>query len=445
MANPMQTGSYQVFSPYAGSDSGCTNGVFLFPPNFIYNQSITLVIRFIYSGSPNYKQYNFSAANNVDFQLALVPGQSHGNSPAEVNVQITVLANNAWMCGQSARQSLMSNFTSFITQIEAQFELGATPFLISGATSIIAGQIAEIMPAPLVETLFYRYGFNSGLAAGSNTSVNLTPGMRLRVEFEATQFVSPGSPFNSYISNGQLYYYVSSIPGANNQRFLAFDPFLGQIAGPKIQQTGSAPFPASGIIDLESAGMARRYYQLVYPQNMIAGNLPGDSSAAKNITLTGANTLADLSAGTGSAVSSVFRGRTIVVPEIPVWLALAGQQAFAYNVRGSGVAQGGQYNINGTASMTQTGSTTQTMMIYVPLGTTVANILERFTAWKPIYLQQGVISLSRLLTAPGSQTGNQSVGYQGVQFLYSIPNTLVGNLQSFDLPLVSGDLVTINF
>lgn len=420
MATPIQTGSYQVFSPYAGTDSGCTSGVFLFPPAFFYNQQINLVVRLIYTGgTTNIGNYTYS---NADFQFALMKAPQDGNNnPTEIDVSITVVNNNVWKCAPSARQSLMANFIDFITQIEAKFEINSSPILSPGATSIIAAQIAENLPAPIAETLFYRCGFNSGLTGSGAPSVNLTPGMRLRIEFESSQYLSPGSPFNSYISDGQFYYYVCSVPGSNNQRLLAFDPFLGQIAAPKIQQSGSAPFSASGIIDLESAGMARRYFKLVYPQNMIAGNLPGDSSAAKNIVLTGANNLSDLSAGAGSAVSFLFRGRTIVIPEIPVYLSSGGQRT----------------------------------LVYVPVGTTVANLLERFTAWKPLYFNQQVVSLSRLQAAPGmimtnsrwtfNPAGNQSISYKTVQFLYNVPNTQVGNIQSYDLPLVSGDLVTVNF
>lgn len=442
MANPSQNGSYQVFSPYNGTDNGCTSGVFLLPPSFQYGQPLNLIIRFLYIGGTNFSSYTYS---NADFQFSVIKGQQQGNGPAEINLSITVLANNVWKCSSSARQALTANFTDFITQIESQFEINATPILIPGATSIIAGQLAEIMPAPLTETLFYRYGFNSGLAGAGAPSINLTPGMRLRVDFEATQFISPSSPFNSYISNGQFYYYICSVPGSNNQRLLAFDPFLGNITGPKIPQSGSAPFSASGIIDIESAGMARRYYKLVYPQNMIAGNSPGDSTSAKNVSLIGANSLADLNAGTGSAVSSIFRGRAVVVPEIPVWLSVTGQQSFNYSVNGLATVKDSQYSITGQAITQQTGSPTQIMQIYVPVGTTVANILERYTTWKPIYLQQQVIGLVRLQTGSGKSTGNQSVSYKSVTFPYAVPNTLVGNLQSFDLPLTSGDAVSLNF
>lgn len=407
ISNPGPSGSYQVFSPFTGTDSGCTNGVILLPPAFGYGQSLNLVVRFLYTGGSNFNQFKYQ---NSDFQFAIVQGQSQGNT-TELVVSITILANNVWKCAQSARQALMNNFTDFITQIESKFEINSAPILIPGATAIIAGQIAETIPAPPLESLFYRYGFVAGLAGSGSPVVNLLPGMRLRVEFEASQYLSPGSQFNSYISSGQFYYYVCSVPGANNQRAIATDPFLGNIAAPQIPQSSSSPFLASGIIDLQSSGMPRRYYRIVYPQNMIAGNSAGDVTTAKNVALVGANSLADLNSGTGSTISTIFRGRAIVVPEIPVWINNQGQSS----------------------------------MVYVPVGTTVANILERFTAWKPIFILQSTLAMQRLQTATGTKTGNQGVSYVGLTFTTGVIGSAIANLQIYDLPLVGGDVVKFNF
>ncbi|HEY7546616.1 MAG TPA: hypothetical protein VID27_17125, partial [Blastocatellia bacterium] len=194
ISNPGPSGAYQVFSPFTGTDGGCTNGVILLPPAFGYTQPLNLIIRFLYTGGSNFNQYKYQ---NSDFQFAIVQGQSQGNT-TELVVSITILANNVWKCAQSARQALMNNFTDFITQIESQFEINSSPILIPGSTAIIAGQIAETIPAPPLESLFYRYGFVSGLAGSNSPVVNLLPGMRLRVEFEASQYLSPGSQFNSY-------------------------------------------------------------------------------------------------------------------------------------------------------------------------------------------------------------------------------------------------------
>lgn len=406
---PLANNDYQVFPLFSGTDNGCTNAVYLLPPSFTYGEAINLTVRYLYAGGADYAQYTY---DNGDFQFELIPNQQ-GSTPqppyqTSVDVSITLLANNMWKCAPSARQTLMSNFTDFSAQIESKFEI-KTPVLAPGSASLIAGLIAEAIPAPLTETLFYRYGLNQGFTGSSAPRIDLLPGMRLRVEFEVYSFVNPGNAFNAYISSGPFYYYVSSVALPNNQRVLAFDAFLGSVAAPKIQPPSTTtPFLASGIIDMQSAGMARKYYRLLYPQNIIPGSSLGDSSTAKNVTLMGANTLAELNAGSGtSVINSVFRGRVEVVPEIPV----------------------------------RVGHPTSFETIYVPVGTTVNNLLERYTRWKPYYTQQRALSLSRLQTG----SGNQSLGYTDVDFYLNYFNLPVADLRTFDLPLVHSDNLTFGF
>jgi hypothetical protein len=410
---PLSNNDYQVFPLFSGTDNACTNAIYLLPPSFSYGETINLTVRYLYTGGADYAKYSY---DNDDFQFSLVPNQQGGTPQppyqTSVDVSITLLGNNMWKCSPSARQTLMSNFIDFCTQIESKFEI-KTPVLASGSTSIIAGQIAEVIPAALPETLFYRYGLNQGYVGASAPRVDLLPGMRLRVEFEINSFISPGNQFNAYISSGQFYYYISSVALPNNQRVLAFDAFLGNVAAPKILPSPTTtPFLASGIIDMQSVGMARKYYRLRYPQNIISGNTQGDSSQAKNITLMGANTLSELNAGSGtSVINSIFRGRVEIVPEIPV----------------------------------RVGHPASFETIYVPVGTTVNNLLERYTRWKPYYTQQRVVSLSRLQTAAGSQSGNQSLGYTNVDFCLNYFDLPVADLRSFDLPLVHSDNLIFGF
>src|SRR5947209_9185374 len=243
---PVSNNNYQVFPLFTGNDNGCINATYLLPPSFEYGQAINLIINYLYTGPASYTNYSYK---NDDFQFSLVPVQS-GSTPQppyqqSVAVSVTLTANNIWKCASAARQTLMTNFNDFCAQLETQFEINTTPVLAPGATSIIAGQIAEVIPAPLMETLFYYYGLNQGYANASAPSINLLPGMRLRVEFESYQMISPGSQFNAYLGNGQCYYYMSSVALPNNQRVLAFDAFLGNIAAPKILQSGStAPYLA---------------------------------------------------------------------------------------------------------------------------------------------------------------------------------------------------------
>ncbi len=411
------------FPAYIKQPGGCSGAVYLIPPN-VNTNTINLYIRFLYTGNPN--SLPAVGYSNADFQFAL-GAVRQGNVPPDVYVAITLLPNNMWNCALSARQQLMANFTDFLTQIESQFETNSSPILVAGATAIIAGQIAEMLPTPITtpqtgtqppvlgESLFYRYGFNSGLTGASAPAINLTPGMRLRIEYADWQYQSPSSSYNSYISNGQFYYLINSVPGPNGQRYVAFDPYLGNIAAPAIPPNSGSPLLAGGIIDLASNASPRRYYKIVYPQNMIAATTQGDATTAKNIAFVGANSLSDLNSGGPSVVTTILRGRAIVIPEIPIWISNQGQ----------------------------------TSMHYVPVGTTLANVLERFTAWKPLYFNQPVIRLQRLLTAQGTgqagSTGNQQINYTGVTFPVPLNNVPIQPLQNFDIPVISGDNVTLNF
>lgn len=434
--SPQPATTYQVFPQYTGADSGCTNAVFLVPPApFTYNQQIQFQVSYIYTGDQNYGNYSYPnsiSGPNPDFQFAFAPaGRPAPPQPpyqATVNAVITIASNNVWDCAPAARAALMANFSAFIAAIEQQFELNATPVLIPGAMAMIAQMIAEIIPAPLTETLWYRYGFNPGFGTAA-PCVDLQPGMRLRIEFASSQFVSPSSPFNAYTGGSQASYSLVSVAGPNGRRLLAFDPFLGSIAGPVIAPSGSAPTPITGIVDLQSSSMRHAHYRLVYPQNMIAGNVPGDADQAKNVTLFGADSLSDLNNAVNGTIApgvsvSVIRGRATLVPEILVWVSL----------------------------LYVPGSSAAPMPVYVPVGTTVMNIVERFTTWRPFGNGALPLLLSRLRTTTAGTTAPsgqfETPGYTQVAFGVPQVNGRPGQLfdtRVLDLPLVSGDTLNILF
>jgi hypothetical protein len=326
-----------------------------------------------------------------------------------------------WKATATARQALMSQFTDFLTQIETRLELAAKPVVFPGATAVIGHQIAEVIPAPLAETLFYHFGMKAGLDPGTSPYIDIRPGMRLRIEPEASQFISPGSLLNGYVGNGQCYYQVSSVPDPANRlaHKLTFDPFLGAISSPQIAPTtGTNINVISGAIDLQRAGYCRRHWRLFYPQSLPAGDTAGDVGPAKNVTLIGADTLADLGAATaaytttgtqvgGTAVYAIFRGRTIVVPEIPILVD-----------SGSGAVKE-----------------------FVPVGTSLMNILQQNTAWRPRANLQRVIKLRRLQTNLRSDPFGSSLRYTSVDLanpLYELP--LIDS-RAFDIPLVQSDKV----
>jgi hypothetical protein len=403
-------GNYQIYPSFPGTD-GVTNATFLLPPTFTSPNSITANILLLYSGPPTVP----AGYSNTDFAIAF---QQNGSTAQTVTVQVTLNGTdkdpkaNMWACAPTARAALMANFVDFLTQVEKQFELPG--LLVPGATFRIGQQIADNMPAPLLETLFYRYSFSPGFAAGTLPCVDLRPGMRLRVETQISQFLTPDSPMNGYISSGTFYYNVNSVPAGNATRVIAFDPFLGTIKAPSVQGGASSPVIAGGLIDLQLASGAWPYWRLFYPSAVPPPLQSGDTNVDDNVTLVGAQSLEALASITSNQPSSstcgasgtsctIFLGRAIAVPEIPIWIN--------DSTRGLNTQQ------------------------YVPIGTTLANIVERFIP-VPLDPNQSFVSSNRISTATGTLT-NVSVNMTPGN-LTPLPSTM------WDLPLIGGDSVVLS-
>jgi hypothetical protein len=415
--NPIQTNSYQVFPYFSGTDNACTNATFVLPPAFTYGaipQPISFQIPLLWLGGTT----TITPPANDDFVFSLVTTQ---NPPSQVNtnVQITINANNMWKCAPAARAQLMANFTAFLQAIEQSLEIPG--LLIAGATFRIGQAIADWVPAPPVETLFYRYALSPGFAAGTTAYVDVRPGMVLRIDTQNSQFISPTSPLNGYVSNDSLRISIASFPAANGQRMVGFDPFLATISAPKIVSASGSPILAGGEIDLQQVSGARPYWRLFYPSSMAAPSSPGTLDIASNVVLVGAATLADLnvatrsypaigSGGTPPTISFVFYGRAVAVPEIPVTLQVANQPS---------------------------------ALEYVPLGTTIANVVERFKTL-PISSassSQG-IAVSRRIGAElvgGNAFANVTVAPFSSPSLPTVPVSV------WDVPLIAGDAVTITW
>jgi hypothetical protein len=392
---PAQTGAYQLFAQFSGVDGACTNAVFLLPPSYTYGQSSSFTLQYLYTGTGSTLPLGTS---NDDFSISL--WQSGGGSPNQTNVQVTVtlLGNNKWNCASSARATLMSNFTSFLLWIETNLELAGN--LVPGATVMIGQQIAANIPAPPLETLFYQYGLVTGFTSGTTPSINVMPGMQIRVDTEVSQFISPGSGFNGYVGAGSFTYDIASIPPTSGAtRLVAFDPFLGTISTPKINSP--SPTMAGGVIDLEPVGGAKSYWKLFYPATMTPPGSAGQNGIANNVALVGAATLNDLntaltnypSSCTSATTCAYFLGRTIVVPSIPIFISVRGLFAVEW----------------------------------VPVGTTFRNVIERYL---PIF--------------PSGVTATLGRGGANVKF-NALTTTPLVDPREYDVPLISGDVVTPTF
>jgi hypothetical protein len=413
-------GTYQVYSTFKGSDQVAADTPYLIAPNTQYNAAIAVAVENLYqlpaSGPPTPP-----AIENDDFKFAWSVADLTRVTAANadnVKALITIKNNNCWKTAGAARQALRANFADFCARIEA-LEIN-TRTLAPGGATVIAQRIAEALPAPINESLYYSAGLNAGFGLNSSPSVDLLPGMRLRVDFAANQFVGPGSPLNGMVGAGQFYY---SIGRDGNQR-VVFDAFLGAIAAPET----TAPLgqsTASGLFDLQASGAARRHYRLFYPTQLPPATAPGDNRLTRNVTLIGADTLADLTTATNAYTASgeigaaatgnlpiiavSFRGRAVAVPEIGVYV----------NRR--------------------VGDYRQSTLIYVPLGTTLRQLLDQQAGtWNPLQLygESGTITLRRFWSED-----NGVPQYRKVM----LNSQRVADARVFDVPLVKSDMLDITF
>jgi hypothetical protein len=410
VGSPKKDNHYQVYPFFSGTDQGCTDAVYLLPPQFVYGAPTTFSVRLLYTGGSDYQQYQYK---NADFELALSLDGDPPPSQGNVLVGITLTGTNMWACAQPARTALQANFVDFLLNVEKQFELQGV--LVPGATARIGREIADRIPAPPLEMLFYRYGLSPGLVAGTKPYVDVLPGMRLRVDTQASQFVSPGSKLNGYVGSGRFVFDVVSVP-AGGARVTAFDPLLGTIRSPSVSGPATTPVVAGGLVDLQPVSGARPHWRLFYPPSVPPPGLPGDLTIGGNATLVGASTLDDLKAATDKypqlvtsgqppSVYAIFLGRAMAVPEIPIRVTAPLQ-----------------------------GPPVPTLE-YVPLGTTIAQVVERY-APVPLDPAQSVVSVTRISSSAPSGSAAFEFVTDG---LLAMPSGM------YDVPLLAGDTVSLRF
>ncbi|MBI1766473.1 MAG: hypothetical protein HYR56_34130 [Acidobacteria bacterium] len=410
LSNP--GGSYQVF-PY--TPAAATSPVlFLLPPSFGTVSQLQIPLLWTGAGdiTKNYANANFS------FSLVQQP-QTGAPTPANVYANIRIsLGASPFIADKDGRQALMTSFADFLANLETQFEieskLNPTPLLVPGATFRIGQQIADNLPAPLTDTLFYRYALSSGLPPlNGNAYVDLRPGMRMRVETEMKQFTAPGAPSNFYVGSGRFLYYISSIPNGSGPRQVVFDPFLGALRAPVIQGAGTTPLVAGGLFDLQPVSGLQTYWRLFYPASIPPPSATGDTKIGDNVALLGAATLAALNQATSEypnpgaeSLTAVFLGRAVIVPEIPIWLTVNGEAALEY----------------------------------VSLGTTITQIIERFTA-VPLDVNQQLVTVKRPLAFNDLANWCTRIVSQPLTPARGLPSL---SAALFDVPLIAGDNITLS-
>jgi hypothetical protein len=408
---PTQNGSWQVYPNYTGTDTH-TAPVWLLPPAFTYGKSSTVTVAQLYLGGSNFSSYAYS---NGDFQFSFQSQKPTPPYQASVTAQVVLVGDgNMWKVEQSARTgpgSLAANFQDLLVWVESTLEMAGV--IVPGGTNRIGRTVMDALPLAFAETLSFHYSLSTGLAGGTNAYVDLLPGMRLLLETSVSQFLGPAQAQNGYVSTAAVPLSLGSLPGPDGRRVLAFDPFLGTINAPVVKPIGSPAQVAGGLIDLQAPGQARPHWRLFYPTSMAPPNQPGNAQLVGNVGLLASDTLSQLAAATTAypkAVSDggsggnplptlyyVFLGRAIAVPQVPVWLTANGQTA----------------------------------VDYVPIGTTIANVVERYTD-PPLDTPGNVVAVLR--NVYGAKP--TSVRFMTAT-LPAVP------LAMYDLPLLAGDGITL--
>jgi hypothetical protein len=402
--------AFSIVQQFIGNDSKTATSPFVIPPNVTYTgansafQAISITVNNVAGKNSGAPCNIATGATNTDFAL------SWSNQQAVVTVQPT----NVWAGAAANRNQLRTSFDAFRQQLEA-LELTAG-CLKPGGAFLVAQRVAESIPLSLDESLYFRYSFDK-----VNNYIDLQPGMRLRVEYSAYQFIASSGNYkalNGYAGNGVGYYNLVRRP---DQR-LAFDAFLGQLNAPAIDSPSCGVPGAGGIIDFQGANSARRYYRLFYPANFSSPDCPGSAGLDRNVTLIGADTLADLANATASfknatcasaaqgnqaILCTIFRGRDIAIPEVLVRLNY--QQA------------------------------------YVPAGTTVRNLVDQFinSAFSTANPTTGFFPFFSLYRQWGPLLDSS---YQPSSVSFGAVDTtklMIGQQDVFDLPVVKGDALTL--
>jgi LysM repeat protein len=411
---------YSDLTAYTGTDERMADSAFLFPPlpsGAHFSTDLTVTINHVYQNLGNGTPA-FAVIDNDDFHFTWSPDDSAKiKSPTDVAAVVTIKGNNIWQSNPAARQALQNNFIDFLCQLET-VELTSNQ-LVPGGALVVRQRIGEAIPAPVGETLFYRYGLNPGLQAQSSPYVDLLPGVRLRIEFSANQFISPGSPLNGLVGSGQFHYSIQR----DSNLHISFDSFLSTIAAPEIGATGQ-PL-VSNLIDLQAAGTARRHYRLFYPTQITLDASTGSGGLEQNVTLIGADSLADLknatqafttsrqipaSNGSQPVIGLAFRGRAVLIPEICIYITrILDTRTFASS-------------------------------IYIPLGTTLRQLMDQIMpTWNRngLYIRQlGTVRPITLWRYFAEEYGVPD--YRQV-LLKPVASDYYPDPAALELPLVGGD------
>jgi hypothetical protein len=322
------------------------------------------------------------------------------------------------------REPLRTAYDAFLAKLA---DLGVTP----SGWRVVKDAIARAMPLTFAETLFYTHGFDP--AGGW---VDLQPGMVLRAEYEAYQYLGADAAhsalLNGFAGGASADYEIGSYTdplGPYPQEWLTgFDSFLAvltafdgtAVPGPRTSAAGASG--AGGVLDLYASGLAQPFCRLVYPPTVLDAE-HADPRAGLNPALLFAPDYVTLEAETahlraaqplgGGATATYLRGRTALRACIRVW-------------------------VDGAPWV-------------VPVGTTVGNVLASMALRPPVFYRSPGVHLRleglTLTRAPGCAIDGGSSAYRTaavrpVKLDWYEATAYGRGTDWLSLPLLGGDRLT---
>ena len=311
--------------------------------------------------------------------------------------------------------------------------------LLPGSSELVMERVAEALPLPMSELLLYRYG----LETGTVNQVELTPGMRLRIQdssyLNQSDNLGTFGAETAFHASGTTLLYVrsdeltsaTSVPNIGLNKLYQSMAFQVTQITPGTQALWAYPNIryASTAIDLSVAAELAPYLAVSYPP----ANLPWP---APNLSATGPQ---------GNAV--MVRAQS--PSELQDWLVKLGPGDS--NSQKSCSNEGAGANncvvwIGRGAPVPEIRVLLDGQVVWVPLGTAVRDLLQQSVDWSTPATAPttGLVNgmLMRQVSLSGSSASNGtdtiSVVFPGVSGLTANASDALA-ATSFGLPLVRGD------
>jgi hypothetical protein len=287
--------------------------------------TVTLLLSGVFAGTPAALPSvgGFTLRSNADAKLphALVVDLAASGIAADEDA--------ARLAGRRA-------FEQFLAALELTNDNDGKRALARDGITLVRQAAARGLPLAFADTLFFAYGLDP-----QRRTVDLLPGMRLRVDASAYQLVPPNpaltNTLSGHVAQGSIYYELSSGGADGRSSITSADAFLSRVLGVDVdpalsKESGGQDTGLDGTVDLMQRSLRRAWLRLVYPTKFSASNQKGSIGTQGSVALVAADTRAALEtasravseagsfAGSLEATATFFRGRAALIPEILISL-----------------------------------------------------------------------------------------------------------------------------